>query len=302
MDNKIKLDEENQEIRINKFLSEAGVCSRREADKLILSGKVWIDNKPATLGMLVSKNQKVEVDGKPISNKLKTIILMVNKPAGIVCTEEKREKNNIINFVNYPTRITYAGRLDKNSRGLLLMTNNGDLINQMMRSKSNHEKEYKVTVDKEVTEDFLKKISSGVPILDTVTKSCQVKKIGKYTFTIILTQGLNRQIRRMCEALGYQVKDLVRTRILNLKLADLKEGSYRQLTDEETKELYRQVGHIRHCEELGDEAIQQLYRHCEEPSDEAIQQLYRHCEEPSDESIQQLYRHCEEPSDEAIQV
>ena len=241
MSDRIKSSDENQKIRINKFLSEAGVCSRREADKLIASGKVWVDSKPATLGMSISKNQKVEVDGKPVLSQPETIILVVNKPVGIVCTEEKREKNNIINFLNYPTRITYAGRLDKDSRGLLLMTNNGDLINQMMRAANNHEKEYKVKVDKEVTEDFLKKMSKGVPVLDTITKPCQVKKIGKYTFTIILTQGLNRQIRRMCEALDYQVKDLVRTRIMNLELGDLKEGAYRQLTNEEAKELYRQV-------------------------------------------------------------
>ena len=155
-----------------------------------------------------------------------------------MCTEEKREKNSIVRFLDYPVRVTYAGRLDKDSRGLLLMTNNGDIIDRMMRGANRHEKEYKVTVDKEITEEFLKKMSEGVPILDTVTRPCRVSRIGKYTFSIVLTQGLNRQIRRMCEALGYEVKDLVRVRVMNIRLGSLKEGQYRKLSDEELEELY----------------------------------------------------------------
>ena len=164
--------------------------------------------------------------------------LAVIKPRGIVCTEEKREKNSIVRFLDYPVRVTYAGRLDKDSRGLLLMTINGDIIDRMMRGANRHEKEYKVTVDKEITEEFLKKMSEGVPILDTVTRPCRVSRIGKYTFSIVLTQGLNRQIRRMCEALGYEVKDLVRVRVMNIRLGSLKEGQYRKLSDEELEELY----------------------------------------------------------------
>ena len=161
-------------------------------------------------------------------------MLAVNKPRGIVCTEEKRERNSIVRFLDYPVRVTYAGRLDKDSRGLLLMTNNGDIINRMMRAANRHEKEYKVTVDQEVTEDFVRQMSEGVP----VTRPCRVEKIGKYTFSIVLTQGLNRQIRRMCEALGYEVRDLVRVRIMNIRLGSLRDGQYRKLTDAELNELY----------------------------------------------------------------
>ena len=168
-------------------------------------------------------------------------MLAGNKPRGIVCTEERRERDSIVRFLNYPVRVTYIGRLDKDSHGLLLMTNNGDIINKMMRAANKHEKEYKVTVDKELTEDFLKKMAAGVPILDTVTRPCTVKKIGKYTFSIILTQGLNRQIRRMCEALGYEVKDLLRVRVMNITLDGLKDGQYRKLTDQELNELYDQL-------------------------------------------------------------
>jgi len=224
-------------VRLNKYLSEAGVCSRREADKLIHQGRVWVDGRLASLGMVVDYNQEVKVDGKAVYLNTKTIVLAVNKPAGVVCTEDKREPNNIIDFLNYPIRVTYAGRLDKDSRGLLLMTNSGDLINQIMRSRHNHEKEYEVVVDKEVTDDFLKKMRAGVAILDTVTKPCEVDKIGKYSFRIVLTQGLNRQIRRMCKALGYQVRDLVRTRIINITLDGLQEGKWRELSEEEISDL-----------------------------------------------------------------
>ena len=226
-----------EEVRLNKYLSEAGVCSRREADRLIESGRVSVDGKRAQTGMKIVPGQVVKVGKKVVSKQDEMVVLAVNKPAGIVCTEERRERNSIVRFLDYPIRITYVGRLDKDSKGLLLMTNNGDIINKMMRAGNRHEKEYKVTVDKEITQEFLEKMASGVPILDTVTRPCKVEKIGKYTFSIILTQGLNRQIRRMCEALGYQVRELIRVRIMNIHLGRLKEGesvSYTHLRAHET--------------------------------------------------------------------
>lgn len=240
MSNRIREEflQKKESVRLNKYLSEAGVCSRREADRLIESGKVTVDGVRAQTGMRVTPGQTVKVGRKVVSKQDEMIVLAVNKPRGIVCTEERRERNSIVRFLNYPVRVTYVGRLDKDSRGLLLMTNNGDIINKMMRAANYHEKEYKVTVDQEITPEFIRQMSSGVPILDTVTRPCRVEKIGKYTFSIILTQGLNRQIRRMCEALGYQVKDLVRVRVMNIRLGSLREGEYRKVTDEELEELY----------------------------------------------------------------
>ena len=230
-------------LRLNKFLSEAGVCSRLEADRLIEAGRVTVDGKKAETGMKITPGQEVRVDQKLVKPEEEMIVLAVNKPRGIVCTEEKREPDNIIRFLNYPTRITYAGRLDKDSEGLLLMTNNGDIINKMMRAGNYHEKEYLVTVDKPVTEEFLQHMARGVPILDTVTRPCQVKKEGKKTFRIVLTQGLNRQIRRMCEALGYKVVTLKRVRIMQIRLGDLKPGQYRPLTEQELASLDRMLEH-----------------------------------------------------------
>ena len=240
MSNKIREEflRKKEPVRLNKYLSEAGVCSRREADRLIETGRVTVDGKTAQTGMKIIPGQEVRVGKKLVSKGDEMVVLAVNKPRGIVCTEEKRERNSIVRFLDYPIRVTYIGRLDKDSRGLLLMTNNGDIINRMMRAANHHEKEYKVTVDKEVTDEFLEKMAGGGPILDTVTRPCRVRKIGKYTFSIILTQGLNRQIRRMCEALGYEVKDLLRVRVMNIRLGSLKEGEYRELTDEELDELY----------------------------------------------------------------
>ena len=243
MSNRIKEEflQKSEPVRLNKYLSEAGVCSRREADRLIETGRVTVDGQRAQTGMRIVPGQVVKVGNKVVSKQDEMIVLAVNKPRGIVCTEERRERDSIVRFLNYPVRVTYIGRLDKDSHGLLLMTNNGDIINKMMRAANKHEKEYKVTVDKEITEDFLKKMAAGVPILDTVTRPCTVKKIGKYTFSIILTQGLNRQIRRMCEALGYEVKDLLRVRVMNIRLDGLKDGQYRKLTDQELNELYDQL-------------------------------------------------------------
>jgi 23S rRNA pseudouridine2604 synthase len=243
LSNRIKEEflQKSEPVRLNKYLSEAGVCSRREADRLIETGRVTVDGQRAQTGMRIVPGQVVKIGNKVVSKQDEMIVLAVNKPRGIVCTEERRERDSIVRFLNYPVRVTYIGRLDKDSHGLLLMTNNGDIINKMMRAANKHEKEYKVTVDKEITEDFLKKMAAGVPILDTVTRPCTVKKIGKYTFSIILTQGLNRQIRRMCEALGYEVKDLLRVRVMNITLDGLKDGQYRKLTDQELNELYDQL-------------------------------------------------------------
>ena len=234
-------------VRLNKYLSEAGVCSRREADKLIDSGKVFVDGVRAVQGMKVDETNEVRVGKKVIRGSERKVVLAVNKPAGIVCTEDQREKKNIIRFLKYPTRGTYAGRLDKDSEGLLIMTNDGDLINGMMRARYAHEKEYKVTVDKEITDTFIREMSEGVRIvdkeknLDVVTRPCKVEKIGKYTFSIILTQGLNRQIRRMCQVLGYKVTRLVRVRIMNIHLDGLKSGAVREITGAELEKLYESV-------------------------------------------------------------
>lgn len=241
---------ESETVRLNKYLSDAGICSRREADRLIESGKVRVDGVRATCGMKVRLGQRVTVGKKTVNSRNELVALAVNKPVGVVCTEDMRTKNNIIRFLKYPVRVTYAGRLDKDSEGLLLMTNNGDLINQMMRARNYHEKEYKVTVNKPVTEEFLRGMASGVRIvdkekgLDEVTRPCRVEQIGKYKFRIVLTQGLNRQIRRMSEAFGYQVTELIRVRIMNIELGNLKTGTYRELTEEELKGLYRELGGV----------------------------------------------------------
>lgn len=233
--------------RLNKYLSEAGVCSRREADRLIQAGKVTVDGRKAVPGMQVEPGQVVKVGKKEIREKNRKVVLAVYKPAGIVCTEDRREKKNIIRYLDYPVRVTYAGRLDKNSEGLLIMTNDGDLINGMMRARFLHEKEYQVKVDRPVTEEFLKKMREGVHIrdeekgLDEVTRPCQAKAIGKYTFSITLTQGLNRQIRRMCEACGYKVERLLRVRIMNIRLGNMKPGDVRELSKQELKELYGEI-------------------------------------------------------------
>lgn len=243
MSNRIREEfiQKKEPVRLNKYLSEAGVCSRREADRLIENGKVTVDGQRAQTGMRIVPGQVVKVGAKTISKQDEMVVLAVNKPKGIVCTEEKRERSSIVRFLHYPVRVTYIGRLDKDSRGLLLMTNNGDIINRMMRAANYHEKEYKVTVDHAVTPEFLEKMAVGVPILDTVTRPCKVTRVGKYTFSIVLTQGLNRQIRRMCQALGYEVKDLVRVRVMNIRLGSLKEGQYRKLTDAELEELYDMI-------------------------------------------------------------
>lgn len=226
-------------VRINKYLSEAGVCSRREADRQIEAGHVTINGRKAVMGDKVSPGDEVYFGKKKVSKEEEIILLAVNKPRGIVCTAEKRERNNIVDFVNYPKRIYPIGRLDKESRGLILMTNQGELVNKMMRSGNRHEKEYIVRVNRDITKDFLEKMSAGVYLeeLDATTRKCKVEQLGKRTFRIVLTQGMNRQIRRMCEKFHYRVVDLKRTRIMNIQLGDLKEGASRRISPEEWEEL-----------------------------------------------------------------
>ncbi|WP_273277677.1 23S rRNA pseudouridine(2604) synthase RluF [Maribacter polysiphoniae] len=231
-----------KQTRINKYLSEVGYCSRRAADKLIDQGRVTINGKVPEMGTKIIPSDEVRVDGKLISDpKEKPVYLAFNKPIGIVCTTDTRvEKDNIVDFINYPTRIFPIGRLDKPSEGLIFMTNDGDIVNKILRARNHHEKEYLVTVNKPITPVFLEKMRTGVPILDTVTRECEVESLGKYQFKIILTQGLNRQIRRMCEYLGYNVKKLKRIRIMNVKL-DIPVGTWRDLTNEELSEINRLV-------------------------------------------------------------
>ncbi|MDD6183656.1 MAG: 23S rRNA pseudouridine(2604) synthase RluF [Lachnospiraceae bacterium] len=228
---------EQESIRINKFLSEAGICSRRGADRMVEDGRVTINGTVAQLGDRIQPGQKVCVDGKPVSREDERILLAYHKPKGIVCTSAKKEKNNIIDYLNYPKRIYPIGRLDKDSEGLLLLTNDGELANEIMKARNYHEKEYEVTVSRPVTETFLRGMAGGVPILDTMTRKCQVEQTGKRSFRIVLTQGLNRQIRRMCEYFGYRVTKLVRVRIMNIYLGDLSVGKYRELTEKEWAEL-----------------------------------------------------------------
>lgn len=230
------------ETRINKFLSEAGVCSRRAADRLIEEKRVTIDGALAQTGSRVFEGAVVCVDGKAIAKEQESVVIVFNKPVGVVCTAQKKEKNNVIDFIGYPKRIFPVGRLDKDSEGLLLLTNDGELMNRVLKASELHEKEYIVTVDKEVTHEFLSRMENGVPVLDKITAPCVVRKINRFSFCIILTQGLNRQIRRMCEYFGYHVVKLKRVRIMNIRLGELKAGTYRELTKDERTELYKTAG------------------------------------------------------------
>ena len=223
--------------RLNKHLSESGICSRRAADKLIEEGKVLVNGIKAELGTKITTQDVVTCQGKKVEGKDPMVLIVVNKPVGIVCTTEKREKDNIVDFLKYPIRIFPIGRLDKDSQGLLLMTNDGDIVNKILRAGNRHEKEYIVSLNKDVKDDFIKGMSNGVPILDTITRPCVVEKIGKRKIRIILTQGLNRQIRRMCEYFNYSVVALKRVRIMNIELDNLKLGHYRDVTKAEMQEL-----------------------------------------------------------------
>ncbi len=226
-----------EKIRLNKYLSEAGVCSRREADRLIEEGKVEVNKVIATMGMKISRSDEVTIKGRVVRPVEKRVLYLMNKPRGIICTTQRKERPNIMDLVKIPMRVYPVGRLDKESEGLILLTNNGDLVNRIMRAGNFHEKEYIVRVNKPVTRRFVKRMSEGIPILDTVTRPCKVEKLDGETFRIILTQGMNRQIRRMCEYLGYQVMELRRVRIMNIQLGDLEEGQMRPVRSEEMEEL-----------------------------------------------------------------
>lgn len=228
-------------VRINKYLADAGECSRREADRLVEEGKVFIDGERAVAGSRVLPGQSVVFNGRELKKEEDLVLLALNKPRGIVCTGDKREPDNVVDFVNYGKRIYPIGRLDKDSEGLLLLTNDGDIVNKILRAGNYHEKEYIVKVNKMITKEFLQGMAGGVPILDTVTRPCKVEALDKYRFKVILTQGLNRQIRRMCEYFGYRVVHLQRVRIMNIRLGHLKTGDYRKLTPQELTELKEMI-------------------------------------------------------------
>jgi 23S rRNA pseudouridine2604 synthase len=224
-------------MRINKYISLTGFCSRRETDRLIEAGRITINDSVCIHGDTVEPGDVVLIDGNAIEGKKENVYIILNKPPGITCTAKKTVQSNLIDYINYPERIFAVGRLDKASDGLLLMTNDGDIVNQILRAENNHDKEYIVTVDKKITADFIEGMSVGVDILNTTTKPCYVSRISEYEFRIILTQGLNRQIRRMCKVFGYKVERLQRVRIMNLKIGDLPMGAWRYLSDQELSEL-----------------------------------------------------------------
>ena len=234
-----------EKMRLNKYLAHCGVCSRREADRLIGQGKVLVNGQTAVPGRTVGETDEVTVSGRTVHNSKKTVVLAYNKPVGVTCTEkDPHADKKITDMIKYPVRVTYAGRLDKDSEGLLLLTNDGDLIQAMMRGSNHQEKEYAVRVDREISEDFLNKMTGGIYLeeLDVTTKPCKVKQISKFTFNIILTQGLNRQVRRMCSACGYQVKSLRRIRVMHIELGNMKPGEYVELSDADVERLYRDSG------------------------------------------------------------
>lgn len=234
-----------ERMRLNKYLAHCGICSRREADRLIEQGRVLVNGRPAATGQSVGDTDEVTVSGKVVQTSKKTVVLAYNKPVGVTCTEkDPHADKKITDMIKYPVRVTYAGRLDKDSEGLLLLTNDGDLIQAMMRGSGHHEKEYVVKVDRELSEEALNKMTDGIYLkdLDITTKPCKIEQTGKYTFRIILTQGLNRQVRRMCAACGYQVKSLKRIRVMHIVLGDLKPGEYVELSAGDVERLYRDSG------------------------------------------------------------
>ena len=233
---------ENQGKRLNKFVADSGYCSRREADRLIAEGRVQVDGRPGALGDRVLPGMRVTVDGQSLSGRGEKVYIALNKPAGIVCTTDPREPMNVVDYLDYPIRIFPVGRLDKDSEGLLLMTSDGEIINRILRAAGGHEKEYEVEIDRPVTKEFVEKMSAGVPILDTVTLPCRVRRTGEKSFNIILVQGLNRQIRRMCEALGCNVVRLRRIRIMNIRLGAMRPGQWRELSGEELSGLMGRLG------------------------------------------------------------
>lgn len=226
-----------EDKRLNKYIADSGLCSRREADRLIQAGRVTLDGKPGALGDIVRPGAAVEVDGKRLSGESEKVYLALYKPRGIVCTADPREPYNVVDYLNYPKRVFPVGRLDRDSEGLLLLTSDGEIVNRLLRAAGGHEREYEVMVDRPVTAEFVRKMSEGVPILDTVTLPCRLRKTGERSFNIVLVQGLNRQIRRMCEALQYNVVSLRRIRILDIRLGKLLPGQWRELTQKELQGL-----------------------------------------------------------------
>ncbi len=232
------MDERQPGRRLNKYMADSGYCSRREADRLIAEGRVRINGQPGALGDRVLPGMIVTVDGQPLSGEGEKVYILLNKPKGIVCTADPREPMNVVDYIGHPARIFPVGRLDKDSEGLLLLTSDGGIVNRLLRAAGGHEKEYEVTIDRPVTPEFVRRMTAGVPILDTVTLPCKVRRTGERSFNIILVQGLNRQIRRMCEALGANVTHLRRVRIMNLRLGRLQPGQWRDLTAEELETLF----------------------------------------------------------------
>jgi len=241
-----------QSTNLNKYISSSGICSRREAEKFIKEGRVTINGKPTQLGNRVAKKDIVKLDGRLVEPKNLTLYIALNKPVGIVSTTDDREPNNIVKHINYPERLFPIGRLDKPSEGLIFLTNDGDIVNKILRAGNNHEKEYFVSVNKSITTEFIQQMGSGIPILGTVTKNCHVEKVSDKIFKIILTQGLNRQIRRMCEYLDYEVTKLKRTRIMNVELGYLQTGDWRELTEDEMKEINKMISSSSKTEEASE--------------------------------------------------
>ncbi len=247
-------------INLNKYISSTGICSRREAEKYIQDGRVTINGKPTQLGNRVFEGDEVKIDGKLLNSKPKTLYIALNKPVGIVSTTDSKERKNIVRHVNHPQRLFPIGRLDKPSEGLIFLTNDGDIVNKILRAGNNHQKEYIVSVNKKIDEQFTRKMSNGIPILGTVTKKCIVEKINDYTFKIILTQGLNRQIRRMCEYLNFEVTKLKRTRIMNVSLGKLKPGEWRELTQIEIDTINKLVSTSSKTEDASLDTFKKKYQ------------------------------------------
>jgi len=235
------MDQDQPSLNLNKYISDTGICSRREAEKFIVAGRVKINGTVAVLGNRVREGDEVLLDNKPVKAKQKPLYIAFNKPVGITCTTERHIKENIIDYIKHPQRIFPIGRLDKPSEGLIFLTNDGNIVNKILRAGNNHEKEYTVAVNKPITDDFIRKMGNGIPVLDQITKKCHVEKVSNFVFKIILTQGLNRQIRRMCEYLGYSVTSLRRDRIMNVSVDGIATGKWRYLTDGEISEIEKAV-------------------------------------------------------------
>lgn len=241
-------------VNLNKYISSTGICSRREAEKWITEGAVTINDKPTQLGNRVFEGDVVKINGKPLNAKPKTLYIAFNKPVGIVCTTDLKERKNIVDFINHTQRLFPIGRLDKPSQGLIFLTNDGDIVNKILRAGNNHEKEYIVSVRQPITSEFIQKMGVGLPILGTITKKCEVTKLSDYSFKIVLTQGLNRQIRRMCDYLNYEVTSLKRTRIMNVNLDGLKVGEWRELTEKEMLQINKMIADSSKTEEASIDA------------------------------------------------